>query len=195
MEIQRIGRFIAAQRTAKGMTQRELGERLQVSAKAVSKWETGKGLPDPSSWLALSELLGVGVEELLSGARSQKERDAVIVDATMYVQNREKRRYLWPLIAVIALAVFLSGALAYRAVAAALDTTRIRYDGRDYVQSSLSFLDLQNHELLLESVVDTGVRVKGMEVYDDPDNPYASTLLLLKPAVGSFLVYTLQGGP
>ena len=54
-------------REAKGMTQLQLAEEIGVSSKAVSKWETAKGLPDISLIEALSQALGVSVMELMSG--------------------------------------------------------------------------------------------------------------------------------
>lgn len=67
MEQEKIGEFIAAQRKEKKMTQKQLGEALGVSDKAVSKWECGKGLPDISTMVSLCELLEINVNELLSG--------------------------------------------------------------------------------------------------------------------------------
>lgn len=54
-------------RKEKRLTQKELAERLDVSDKAVSKWETGNGLPEVSLMLPLCEILGISVNELLSG--------------------------------------------------------------------------------------------------------------------------------
>lgn len=65
----KIGRFIAACRKDKGLTQRQLAEMLCVSDKAISKWETGKGLPEAQLMLPLCEALGISVNELLSGER------------------------------------------------------------------------------------------------------------------------------
>ena len=48
MDATKIGAFIAAERRAKGWTQRQLADKLQLTDKAVSRWETGKGLPDVS---------------------------------------------------------------------------------------------------------------------------------------------------
>lgn len=67
MEQKKIGEFIAAQRKEKQMTQRQLGEALGISDKAISKWECGKGLPDISIMVPLCELLDINVNELLSG--------------------------------------------------------------------------------------------------------------------------------
>ncbi len=95
MDIAGIGRFIAEQRQAKGMTQKELAGRLRVSDKAVSRWETGKGLPDPSSWLELCEALDIGVNDLLAGRRVEqvphvREVDEAVADATLYFATRNR---------------------------------------------------------------------------------------------------------
>ena len=61
------GQTVRRLREAKGITQAELAEQIGVSSKAVSKWETAKGLPDISLLEPLSTALGVSVSELLSG--------------------------------------------------------------------------------------------------------------------------------
>ncbi len=63
----KIGKFIAACRKEQGMTQAALAEKLGISDRAVSKWETGKAMPDSGIMLALCELLKINVNELLSG--------------------------------------------------------------------------------------------------------------------------------
>lgn len=62
------GALIRRLRTEKGLTQAQLAERLFVSAKAVSKWETGKGFPDLAIIGPLASLLGVSPAELMRGA-------------------------------------------------------------------------------------------------------------------------------
>ena len=64
-----IGKFIAKIRKEKDMTQRELADALLISDKTVSKWECGKGLPEVSLMMPLCEILGISVNELLSGER------------------------------------------------------------------------------------------------------------------------------
>ena len=61
------GTVIRRLREEKKMTQEELAERIHVSGKAVSKWETGQGLPDISLLEPLAEALGISVIELFSG--------------------------------------------------------------------------------------------------------------------------------
>ena len=67
MDQTRIGRFISKKRKEQGMTQMTLAEKLGITDRAVSKWETGKSLPDASIMLEFCGLLGITVNELLSG--------------------------------------------------------------------------------------------------------------------------------
>lgn len=67
MEQIKIGKFIASCRKEQGMTQAVLAEKLGISDRAVSKWETGKSMPDSGIMLELCELLKINVNELLSG--------------------------------------------------------------------------------------------------------------------------------
>ncbi len=68
-----IGRFIAKCRKEKKLTQAQLAEKLNITDRAVSKWETGKSMPDSSIMLELCEILGITVNELLSGEKIDLE--------------------------------------------------------------------------------------------------------------------------
>ena len=68
-----IGQFMAALRKANGMTQREVADRLNVSDKAVSRWERDECAPDLSLIPAIAEMYGVTCDELLKGERILKE--------------------------------------------------------------------------------------------------------------------------
>lgn len=70
----RTGQFIARRRKAIGLTQKELADRLGVTNKAVSKWETGGGMPDISVLQELSRILEVSVDELLAGEFEEESR-------------------------------------------------------------------------------------------------------------------------
>ncbi len=63
----KIGKFIASRRKEQGMTQAVLAKKLGISDRAVSKWETGKSMPDSGIMLELCGLLKINVNELLSG--------------------------------------------------------------------------------------------------------------------------------
>ena len=67
MDIKKIGKFIAVNRKAKGLTQEQLGEMLGVSNKTVSRWENGNYMPDLSLLEPLSSALGITLNELLAG--------------------------------------------------------------------------------------------------------------------------------
>ena len=69
----KIGKFIAELRKSKNMTQEQLGEKLGVSFKTISKWENGRGMPELSTLKPLSEELGISINELLGGERITKE--------------------------------------------------------------------------------------------------------------------------
>ena len=80
------GQTVKRLREAKNMTQAELADRIGVSSKAVSKWETSKGLPDISLIEPLSRALGVSVVELMSGVTvSNKNLSANLLRTQFYV--------------------------------------------------------------------------------------------------------------
>ena len=67
MDTKKIGAFIALKRKAKGLTQEQLGERLGVSNKTISRWENGNYMPDLSLLEPLSRELDITLNELLAG--------------------------------------------------------------------------------------------------------------------------------
>lgn len=69
MNQENIGMFIAARRKELGMTQKTLAEKIEVSDKAISKWERGNGLPDITRLDELCAALQINVNELLSGEK------------------------------------------------------------------------------------------------------------------------------
>ena len=80
------GTTIKQLREAKRLTQAELGEKIGVSSKTVSKWETAKGLPDISLLQPLSQALGVSVIELMNGEQiANRNRSSNLLRAKFYV--------------------------------------------------------------------------------------------------------------
>lgn len=74
MEKRTMGEFIAALRKAKGLTQRQLAERLNVSDKAVSRWERNETMPDLVLIPVLAEIFVITSDELLRGQRNNPEK-------------------------------------------------------------------------------------------------------------------------
>lgn len=83
MDQVKIGNFIAQCRKEKNMTQKQLAEVLGISDKAISKWETGRGLPEAGCMAPLSEALGISVNELLTGERIPAEEYQERAEETM----------------------------------------------------------------------------------------------------------------
>ena len=73
MDMIKIGKFIAQLRKEQGLTQEQFGEKIGVTNKTVSRWETGNYLPPADALLIMSELFGISVNELLSGQRLNDE--------------------------------------------------------------------------------------------------------------------------
>lgn len=134
----KVGNFIAAMRKEKGLTQESLGERLGVTNKTISRWETGKYMPDIDKLQELSTFLGVSVNELLSGEKIEsadefvKKADANLVEVlnlhsafslqekiTFYKRKwlKEHKSYLvmWVLVwlALLVASIFLKHPIEY----------------------------------------------------------------------------------
>ena len=84
MENNKIGNFIAKMRKEKNLTQQQLGDKLYVTDKAVSKWERGKSLPDITLLTKLSHILDVKVEDILVGEINENNN---IVDIDKRVEE------------------------------------------------------------------------------------------------------------
>ena len=84
MDLSKTGSLIAGLRREKGLTQKELAEKLGVCAKTVSKWETGHGFPDVSLVAELSGLFGVDTEKLLQGELPITKPDAGNIRRTKF---------------------------------------------------------------------------------------------------------------
>ena len=97
MDKERTGQLITELRKEKGLTQKQLAEALNVTDKAVSKWERGLSFPDISMLEPISEVLGISIMEILAGKR-QDESDTIsreealeIVNASVELSDEEIR--------------------------------------------------------------------------------------------------------
>lgn len=87
MTMQTMGGLIASLRKERGMTQKDLAEKMNVTDKAVSKWERNLSCPDVNSIPRLAETLGVSVEELMNAApkETEEKKEDDLVDLILRV--------------------------------------------------------------------------------------------------------------
>ena len=118
MDNQKFGTFISTLRKEKGWTQRDLAEHLDVTDKAVSKWERGLGFPDIKTIEPLADALNVSILEIMRSERIQEEQVstnsatealASVIDVVTYQRKLERRNIIISLIAVssIIMTIFL----------------------------------------------------------------------------------------
>ena len=86
----KIGKFISKCRKEKKMTQAQLAEKLNITDRAVSKWETGRGMPDSSIMLELCNELGITVNELLCGERLKMDDYNLKFEENLLAVQKEK---------------------------------------------------------------------------------------------------------
>ncbi len=96
MNQEKIGRFIADCRKKENLTQVQLAEKLNITDRAVSKWETGKAMPDSSIMLELCSILKITVNDLLSGEvvameNYNKETENNLLEMVKQKQESDKR--------------------------------------------------------------------------------------------------------
>ena len=92
----KIGRFIAETRKNVGLTQMQLAERLNITDKAISKWERGITMPDSSIMLELCDILKITVNDLLSGEKISmdnynKELESKLIEMVKQKEESDKR--------------------------------------------------------------------------------------------------------
>ena len=116
---QEFGAFVARLRKEKGYTQKELAQRLFISDKAVSKWETAVSIPDIALLIPLAELLGVSVTELLmcqrraENAMDAEQVEQIVKTAISFSDEAPQRGYQttgkWAVIYAVSLVMGLLG--------------------------------------------------------------------------------------
>ena len=106
MDYKKIGEFIANERKSKKMTQAKLAEKIYVSEKTVSKWENGNGLPDTHLLPTLCSVLGVTLNEMLSGERVEEStaenNEQVLLNMAKEIECKNKTimQAMWVILAV-----------------------------------------------------------------------------------------------
>ena len=95
----KIGKFIADCRKQKNMTQMQLAEKMNVTDRAVSKWENGRSMPDSSIMLELCDVLGISVNDLLHGEVIQmeeynKKTEDLLLESVKQKEEADKKMLL-----------------------------------------------------------------------------------------------------
>jgi len=118
MDQVKIGKFIAECRKQKNLTQLQLAEKLGITDKAVSKWERGLAMPDTSLMLELCDILGISVNELLSGEKNSMENnnqnnEQLLLDMAKEIEDKNKTiwRAMW-VIMIASITALLAGLFA-----------------------------------------------------------------------------------
>ena len=111
----KIGRFIAECRKTANLTQMQLAEKLGITDKAISKWERGIAMPDTSIMLELCDILGISVNELLSGERINTENDnrkteQLLLDMAEELEKKNKTIWssMWTIM-IVSMIALLAG--------------------------------------------------------------------------------------
>ena len=91
----KIGKFIAECRKKNNLTQMQLAEKLNITDRAISKWENGKAMPDSSIMLDLCNELKISVNELLSGemismGNKSEKQEQLLLDITKEIEQKNK---------------------------------------------------------------------------------------------------------
>ncbi len=91
MDLKKIADFLKKRRKEIGLTQEELANKLYVTEKAISRWETGRGTPDISLLIPLSKELNVDISEILNGESRKKHND--VEQLIEYNKINKKTKY------------------------------------------------------------------------------------------------------
>ena len=131
------GKFIALKRKQKNLTQEQLAEKLGVSNKTISKWETGKCMPDYSIVKSLCEELGVTMAELLDGEKAGDKSvrvydDEQMLDLLRRIQELEKQKVMLTGVMLIVMGI------AFQALSQTLGGS----DFKDFLSGTLLGLSL-----------------------------------------------------
>lgn len=126
----KIGKFIAECRKNKKLTQMELAEKLNITDRAVSKWENGKAMPDSSIMLDLCNELGISVNELLSGEMIEmenydKKTEELLLEMARKEESNNKKLMTAMYVIVIFSVVFLVSILELAAYFVTDNTIKI----------------------------------------------------------------------
>ena len=116
MDVVKFGSFLKELRKEHGLTQEELAEKLGVTNRTVSRWETGSNIPDIDILIYLSEFYQVDLKELLDGEKKEiehKTEDTQIVRQVVEYEEKKEEYSMRGVFLTVVLAVFSIASLLY----------------------------------------------------------------------------------
>ncbi len=139
MNNEKFGKFIRELRVKKNLTQKQLGEKIHITDKAISKWERGQSFPDISILNSLSEIFNVSVSELINGEYGKKEVDVEkeMLEALQNLENKRKKqknkiKKIIKIISIILFIIFFIIQAIYLLV--------IKNNGYEYINNSIFYI-------------------------------------------------------
>ena len=114
MDQEKIGKFISECRKKQNLTQLDLADKLNITDRAISKWETGRGLPDSSLMLDLCNILKISVNDLLSGEvvtmnEYNQKQEQTLLDMVKQKEENDKRLLILEILIGIFSTIILLG--------------------------------------------------------------------------------------
>lgn len=181
MDQKKIGSFIAELRKEKSLTQEQLGEVLHVSQRTVSRWETGKNMPDISLLSTLCEVLGISLAELMKGERISEQtmttEDASGILSSMINMVKEKRQIKWLAAAVISGVITLVCMLALYNYEFSINITSTK--DLEHAISEYHFVEPMDADVLERQAIGNRLLV----LYAQNDNPTCGGIAELEKGI------------
>jgi len=113
MDQVKIGKFISECRKQVNLTQAQLAEKLNITDRAISKWETGRAMPDSSIMLELCDILCISVNELLSGEKinmenNNQKNEQLLLEMAKEMERKNKTIWasMWVIMVISMIALF-----------------------------------------------------------------------------------------
>lgn len=150
MDQEKIGKFIAERRKECHLTQEELAEKLNVNSRSISRWENGKCMPDMSMYNSICEVLGISINEFLSGEKLKKDEyqdkfEKNMIDIVGNVELKNKTIRIFNLV-ILFVVVFIMSVIVFNFL---LDHVYIK---QNYDKRTMN-VTFENHSLKVTTPV------------------------------------------
>lgn len=171
MDTLKFGQFIAERRRELGLKQQELAQKLNVTDKAVSRWENGRGFPDINTLEPLAEALGVSVVELMKSERLEEPltpetADTALADTIEMAGRQTKQKRVMAVVTVLAVIVavvvipfFAWQIWAYNnpivSIGYGIPTTKSYYNGRWTGGGLVESYHFENSKMVVDKYADS----------------------------------------